>query len=82
MRKSNKNLSSSKHNPDQSPQSGYISFVGIAFEVAAINLLFIWGGIALDDKFPSISPTFLIAGVVLATVATIYYLLAKLNRNK
>ncbi len=76
-----KNQSSLKPSPDKSPVSGYVRFISIAFEVLIINLFFIWGGLWIDQKFPTIAPTFIIMGVVFATAATIYYLLIRLNRK-
>lgn len=53
--------------------------MSVAIEVVLLNLIFIWGGIKLDELLDW-SPAMLIVGVIFATSATIYYLLVKLNR--
>lgn len=69
-----KNLSS-KPNPDKS----YLRFTGIAFELAAFNLICVWGGYELSERYSPNTHWILIVFVLLSAVGTIYYLFKRMN---
>ena len=64
-----------KENPNS-----YLQFYGVAFEVVAFNLICIWGGYKLSERFSPNSYWILFLSVFFAMAGTIYYLLKRLNK--
>ncbi|MFZ9044473.1 MAG: AtpZ/AtpI family protein [Cyclobacteriaceae bacterium] len=75
MEKRNHNRNSSRPNPDKD----WLKYSGIAFEMAAFNLLVIWGGYKLDKMLENHIPWFLILALLLCVVGTLYFTFKKLN---
>ena len=76
MAKNQKSSHSSKPNPDKS--NSFAKYSGLAFEVAAFNLICIWGGYELSLRFSPKTYWILISAILLAVAGTIWYLLKRL----
>ncbi|XOV92731.1 MAG: AtpZ/AtpI family protein [Bacteroidota bacterium] len=67
---------SSKPNPER--DNAYAKFSGLAIEIAAFNLLCIWGGYKLNQLYSPKSQWILILSVFLGMAGTIWYLFKRL----
>lgn len=71
-----KDSHSSKPSPDD--KNVYAKYYGLALEMAAFNLLCIWGGYKLSQLYSPKSHWILILSVFLGTAGTIWYLIKRL----
>ena len=60
--------------------NSYLKFYGLAFELVAFNLVCIWGGMELSNRFSPRSNWILFLGVIVAMAGTIYFLLKRVNK--
>lgn len=53
----------------------YAKYTGIAFEMVAIILVAVWGGMKLDEKFNDDEPLFIIIFAILGVFIALYVVL-------
>lgn len=60
----------------------YAKYTGIAFQMIAIILVFVWGGIKLDEKYRKGEPLFVIIFSLIGVFAGLYIALKDFIRFK
>lgn len=76
MEKPEKNLQKKK----LSPLKVYAKYSAIAFQMAAIILLGLWGGMKIDDYFALSNPVFTVILTFLSFGAALYYLFKGISK--
>ena len=60
----------------------YARYSGLVFQMIAIVLIILWGGIELDKYLENDFPIFAILGAIGGVILSIYYTIREFMRNK
>lgn len=67
--------STKKGKPARKDAHSYLKYSGMAFEMAAIMLLFTFGGVKLDEKLQLSKNYFTLLGAIIGTVVALTFVL-------
>lgn len=74
-------MQTDRQKPKKKPLQDYTKFSGIAFQMIAVILLGVWGGVKLDKYIPFSFPIFTFSFTILSVFLSIYIVIREVNNR-